>query len=91
MHHSAARDVAAGLRAEVWGGGPNRIGQLSKVAAGRLELLEEQGVRTPRGAAPRGAGVARALAELMRHLGKKEVNRVYGRVFGERPNDDGKE
>ncbi len=95
IHHSAAREVAAGLAREGWRGDPNRIRQLRDAVPGMLERPRDPG---PPAAAvksganvrrepPPGSRVRRALMELMRAVGREEVDRVYERVFDAKPND----
>ena len=87
MTPSAARDVIEGLYAEGWKGDPNRIVQLRKAVPGAtMNRLRERTEREP----PKLSSQARvrmALADLMRALGREEVDRVYGRVFGTKPGE----
>ena len=87
MSFSAARDVIEGLFAEGWEGDPSEIWQLRKVPHGAaMNRLERRSGRMP--PAPTSqAPVTRALANLMQHLGREEVDRVYRRVFGTRPSE----
>src|SRR4028118_615016 len=86
---SAARDIIEGLRAEGWKGDPSRIVQLpNAIQMSHVERLRERAEATLSRPAPGSrAAVSRALTELMRYLGREEVDRVYGRVFGARPNE----
>jgi hypothetical protein len=74
---------------------PNRISQLRDAVPGMLERPGDPG---PPAAAvkpgtnvrcepPPGFRVRRALGVLMRAVGREEVDRVYGRVFGARPGE----
>ncbi len=89
MTSSMARDIIEGLYAEGWKGDPKRIVQLQNVSPGlaveRLRPRAERGPSYPP-SAPRTL-LYRALSDLMRYLGREEVDRVYTRVFGVRPND----
>jgi hypothetical protein len=92
MSPSMARDIIDGLYAEGWTGDPKRIVQLQKVFPG--VTVESLGRRAGRGSAyppsaPR-ALLYEALSDLMRYLGREEVDRLYRRVFGMRPNERNK-
>jgi hypothetical protein len=74
---------------------PKRIRQLRDAVPGMLERPRDPG---PPAAAvkpgtnvrrepPPGFRVRRALGVLMRAVGREEVDRVYGRVFGVRPDE----
>ena len=96
---SAARDIIEGLRAEGWRGDPSRIVQLSNVNPGvsRERMRQQaQSVRAERERAEMGplrptstsrTPLYRALSDLMRYLGREEVDRVYERVFGAKPGE----
>lgn len=96
---SAARDIIEGLYAEGWKGDPSRIVQLRNVNLGLMNELMKQraeSVRAERERVEMGPSrststsrtpLYRALSDLMRYLGRKEVDRVYERVFGARPNE----
>jgi hypothetical protein len=97
MHHSTAREVAVNLAREGWRGDPNRIKQLRDAVPGMIEQPSDPGPpstakkirREPpprRGPSP-SYRVRRALGDLMLVVGREEVDRVYMRVFGTRPND----
>ena len=93
MHHSTAREIAVSLAKEGWRGDPNRIRQLREAVPGIIERPRDPGPpRTStkpgskaRREPPPGFRVRLALAELMRALGREEVDRVYERVFGASP------
>ena len=99
MHHSTAREIAISLANEGWRGDPNRIVQLREAVPGIIERPRDPGPprdavkpgtkvrRGPRREPPSGSRVRIALAELMRAVGKEEVDRIYQRVFGERPGE----
>ena len=74
---------------------PNRIRQLRDAVPGMVERPRDPG---PPAAAvksgtnvrrepPPGLRVRRAFVELMRAVGREEVDRVYGRVFGREPGE----
>ena len=86
---SAARDIIEGLYAEGWKGDPSRIVQLGNVSLGLMNELMKQGavVRPSRPTSTSRAPLYRALSDLMRYLGREEVDRVYERVFGAKPNE----
>jgi hypothetical protein len=89
MSSSMARDIVEGLYAEGWKGDPKRIVQLRNVALGvtRERLRQRAEMRPSHPTSASQGAVSRALADLMRALGRKEVDRVYRRVFGTRPDD----
>ena len=95
MHHSTARDIAVALAKEGWRGDPNRIRQLREAVPGVIERPRDPGPpatavkpsMTVRREPPPSYRVRLALAELMRALGRKEVDRVYMRVFGKKPGE----
>ena len=88
MSSSMARDVIEGLQAEGWQGDPRAIWQLQKALPGAaMDRVKERYMGSSPEPASQRAQVSRALAELMRHLGRKEVDRVYRSVFGARPNE----
>ena len=95
MHHSTAREIAVSLAKEGWRGDPNRIRQLREAVPGILERPRDPGPpRTGdkpgtkvRREPPPGMRVRLALAELMRAVGREEVDRVYERVFGTKPGE----
>jgi hypothetical protein len=90
MTPSAATDVAEGLVAEGWVGDLTTIRQLgvalNRTASPRLARLLRRNASTHRRSAP-GTQVSAALASLMRALGREEVDRVYERVFGAKPDE----
>ena len=93
MHHSTAREIAVRLAQEGWTGDPNEIMQLREAVPGLIERPRVPGPPStvakpvPRGRRepPPGYRVQLALGELMRALGRREVDRVYVRVFGVSP------
>ena len=96
MHHSAAREIAVHLAKEGWRGDPNRIKQLRDAVPGLLERPRDpgppgtsakEGPTKIRREPPPGFRVRVALEELMRAVGREEVDRVYRRVFGARPDE----
>lgn len=86
---SAARDIIEGLYAEGWKGDPSRIVQLSNVNPGvtRERMRQRAGVGPSRSTSTSQAPLYRALSDLMRYLGRKEVDWVYERVFGAKPGE----
>ena len=72
---------------------PNRIRQLRDAVPGMIERPRDPGPpaaavktgTTVRREPPPGLRVRRVLVELMRAVGREEVDRVYGRVFGGEP------
>ena len=95
MHHSTARDVAVALAKEGWRGDPNRIRQLREAVPGIIERPRDPGPPSTsvkpgakaRREPPPGFRVRMALGELMRALGREEVDRVYAKVFGMKPHE----
>jgi hypothetical protein len=85
---SAARDIIEGLYAEGWKGDPKRIVQLSNVNTGltRERMRQRAAVGPSWSASTSRAPLHRALSDLMRYLGREEVDWVYERVFGAKPN-----
>jgi|SRR5215211_3333876 len=93
MHHSTAREIAASLAREGWRGDPNEIIQLREAVPGLIERPRNpsppstaakpvtRGRREP----PPSYRVRSALGELMRAVGRREVDRIYTRVFGVSP------
>lgn len=87
-----AKDIVEGLYALGFRDDPGRIWQLRKIPPGVLQAaFREQAVlarQTNASETPAlGTRVTQALANLMLALGREEVDRVYRRVFGARPDD----
>ena len=90
MSLSTVRDVIESLRAEGWQGDPTTIWQLRKGAPGSAIYRLAQQARSGPPTRDSEARVLRALVNLMEHLGREEVDRVYMSVFGERPDEKNK-
>ncbi len=89
MTSSAAKDIAEGLVAEGWEGELMTIPQLNRAL--HRSASPELAARLSRASTYRrsvsGTQVSAALANLMHYLGREEVDRVYGRVFGAKPGE----
>jgi hypothetical protein len=89
MNISTVKEIVEGLRKEGWGGDPFEIRQL-RLAAPRTAITQPEEKERAGREPPRRSSQARvrlALGELMRALGREEVDRVYARVFGAKPNE----
>ena len=90
---STVREIIDGLFAEGFQGDPRTIKQLGAMGwregarVLRARTVHQRGVIAGRQTVLPDTPVSEALASLMQALGRKEVDRVYRRVFGTRPDE----
>jgi len=90
----SAREIIDGLFAEGFQGDPRTIKQLGAMGwregarALRERTMREREAFSRRQRSTSGTYVFTALANLMRGLGREEVDRVYEKVFGAKPGEN---